>query len=107
MKMSNKAKRKRALEAAEFITHSTMLVQKFREIFQLYDCSDKKVKKHIIKMLNLYSDVLLYRKSNGYKLEKMLDADSCYTDEDKSQNVNKNEDDDEEENTLEDFLNKL
>ena len=46
--MSNKAKRKRALEAAEFITHSTMLVQKFREIFQLYDCSDKKVKKHII-----------------------------------------------------------
>lgn len=106
MKMSNKAKRKRALEAAEFITHSTMLVQKFREIFQLYDCSDKKVKKHIIKMLNLYSDVL-YRKSNGYKLEKMLDADSCYTDDDKSRNANKDEDDDEEENTLEDFLNKL
>ena len=52
MKMSNKAKRKRALEAAEFITHSTLLVQKFREIFQIYDCSDKKVKKHIIKKIS-------------------------------------------------------
>ena len=57
-------------------------------------------------MLNLYSDVL-YRKSNGYKLEKMLDADSCYTDDDKSRATNKDEDCDEEENTLEDFLNKL
>ena len=56
-------------------------------------------------MLNLYSDVL-YKKSNGYKLEKMLDADSCYTDDDKSRTPNKDEDDDDDEN-LQDFLNKL
>lgn len=89
-KLSNKEKRKRAFAAAKFLTENQILLQKFREVFQLYDCSDKKMKKKVLKMFDMYAQHL-YEKSSDYQLEQMLSSKKGSKDEPEYEEDNGND----------------
>lgn len=69
--LGRKEKNKLAKKAAKVIVNNSIIVKEFRNLFQMHEASDKKIKKHIVKMINRYNKYL-DKKANDY-IEDFVD----------------------------------